>query len=338
MATINIDKKAFFHNIEIIGKKAGDLDKVALVLKDNAYGHGLELTARLAQEAGIKKAVVRNEKEAQSIKSYFEYILVLADIPKCADEKMVYVINDLESISSFAPHTRVELKVDSGMHRNGIDKAELEKAFELIARYDLALEGLLTHHRNADALSSEWFWQNENFKEIKVGASALAQKYGFSPLRFHSANSASLFRDSDFHEDMVRVGIAAYGCLEMDSSFEKPNLLPVLSLYADKLSTRTLKQSAALGYGGAYSAPEEMRVSNYDFGYADGFLRHCSNNYTTPEGKKLLGRISMDNSTFQGDDSRILVFNDAAQIAKAAQTIAYEVLVSLSADIKREIR
>ncbi len=337
MAVIKIDKKAFFHNIEIIGKKADGLDKVALVLKDNAYGHGLELMASLAQEAGLKKAVVRTQDEAKLIESYFEYILVLADIPERVENKMTYTINDLESISQFPCGCRVELKVDSGMHRNGIDITELKEAFDLIARYELKLEAVFTHHRNADALSSEWFWQNENFKEIKSQASALGKEYGFSDLRFHSANSASLFRHSSFDEDMVRVGIAAYGCLEMDSSFGEIDLRPALSLYADKISTRILKKDTALGYGGIHSALEDSKVSNYDFGYADGFLRHCSNNYLTPNSVKLLGRISMDNSSFESEEKTLLIFDDAQQIARSAQTIAYEVLVSLSRDIVREV-
>ncbi|PHQ89255.1 MAG: alanine racemase, partial [Sulfurimonas sp.] len=41
MAYITLNKSNFFHNLDIIAKKTSGKDKIALVLKDNAYGHGL---------------------------------------------------------------------------------------------------------------------------------------------------------------------------------------------------------------------------------------------------------------------------------------------------------
>jgi len=178
--------------------------------------------------------------------------------------------------------------------------------------------------------------QNENFKEVKHNSEVLANKYGFSELRYHSCNSAALFRTDNFDEDMVRVGIAAYGCMQLPSAFDEKNLKPVLSLYANKISSRELKKGESVGYGATYTADKNSIVSNYDFGYGDGFLRVCSNHYTTPQNIKLLGRISMDNSSFLSDEDELLVFDDARVVAKVAGTIGYEVLTSLKADIKRE--
>lgn len=218
------------------------------------------------------------------------------------------------------------------MHRNGVKISELEAAIQKIQKQGLILEAVYTHHRSADELTSEWFVQNENFKLVKQKVKEL----GLKDIRFHSDNSASLFRTKDFSQDMARVGIAVYGCLEsnvMDTS----KLKPVLSLRALKNSTRELKKGARVGYGGTYTLDEETKVSNYDFGYADGFLRICSNNYITPQSIKQVGRISMDNSSFLSDEDDILVFDDASVIAKNALTISYEVLTSLKPHIKRVI-
>jgi len=144
-------------------------------------------------------------------------------------------------------------------------------------------------------------------------------------------------RTNDFSEDMVRVGIAAYGCMDMPDAFEVEGFRAVLSLYALKISTRRLKVSQRVGYGATYSAEEASVVSNYDFGYGAGFLRVCSNNYVTPKGFELVGRVSMDNSSFLCDDEELLVFNDAIVAASYAKTISYEVLTSLKADIKRNV-
>ena len=337
MAYITLNKKSFFNNLDIIAKHTKTKDKIALVLKDNAYGHGIQEIAVMAKEYGIKKVVVQCESEAKILEDYFEYILVLADTPHVKSSKKRYTINDIKSINKFPSGTLVELKVDTGMHRNGISMHELRESFIKIKESGLILEAVFTHHRSADKLSSEWFWQNDNFKVVKQEASDLAEEFGFSPLRFHSANSAALFRSSDFSEDMARVGIASYGCMELPPSLHVNGFKPILSLYANKVSSRELKRGECVGYGATFEAKEDCVVSNYDFGYGDGFLRVLSNNYKTPSHVELVGRISMDNSSFLSDEDELLVFDDASVVAQMAETIGYEVLTSLKSDIRREI-
>jgi alanine racemase len=335
MAYITLNKNNFFNNLETILKKTKSVDKIALVLKDNAYGHGLLEMSKLAKEFGVKKAVVRCEVEALHVEKYFEYILILSDTPNTPKSKFHYTINDIDSIEKFAKGTKVELKVDTSMHRNGISISQLKEAFERIKKASLELKAVFTHHRSADELSSEWFVQNQLFKDVKTKSKNLAKEFGFDTPKFHSANSASLFRHTDFDEDMARVGIAAYGCMQSEASLDIKALKPVLSLYAQKISSRVLKAGERIGYGATYTMKEDGIVSNYDFGYADGFLRLASNNYTTPNSEQLLGRISMDNSSFLSNKDEILVFDDARKLAKSAQTIGYEVLTSLKPYIKR---
>ncbi len=333
MAYITLNKNSFFNNLDIIVNQTKSIDKVALVLKDNAYGHGLIEVAMMAKEYGITKAVVRSCEEAQKIEEFFKYILVLGEVPTVKSLNIRYTINDIDSIEKFPTGTLVELKVDTGMHRNGVAMDEVKKALKMIEKQGLILEALFTHHRSADELSSEWFWQNLNFTSVKQEIEAL----GYNNLRYHSSNSASLFRTLEFSEDMARVGIAAYGCMELPTSLAIENFQPVLSLYAKKISSRELKSGEGVGYGATFFAKEDCRVTNYDFGYADGFLRVCSNNYFTPKGLKLVGRISMDNSSFISDSEEILIFEDAKELAKSAKTISYEVLTSLKKEIKREV-
>ncbi|MCX6077780.1 MAG: alanine racemase [Campylobacterales bacterium] len=348
MAKITLNKNNFFNNLDIIAKATQSVDKIAVVLKDNAYGHGLVAMATMAKEYGVKKAVVQTEDEAKQIEDFFDYILALNAIPHVPErsgkhplgvksDKVRYTINDLHSIVKFPQGTKVELKVDTGMHRNGVAMNQLEEAFAKIKEQGLVLEALFTHHRSADELSSEWFWQKDNFKKVKEEAVGLAGKYDFGALRFHSSNSAALFRNSSFDEDMARVGIAAYGCMQLPDAIKIEGLKPVLSLYANKISSRELNSSERVGYGGTFETDKNCVVSNYDFGYGDGFLRVCSNNYTTPHAKKLVGRISMDNSSFICEDDEILIFDDASKIALSAKTMSYEVLTSLKSSIRREI-
>ncbi|MCW8894696.1 MAG: alanine racemase [Sulfurimonas sp.] len=336
MAYITLNKNNFFNNLDIIANRTKSVDKIALVLKDNAYGHGLLEMSSLAKEYGVKKAVVRTCQEAKEVEDFFEYILVLGEIPEIKSEKIRYTINDINNISRFPSGTKVELKVDTGMHRNGIDMSQLKVAFTKIKEAGLILEAVFTHHRSADELTSEWFWQNDNFKSVKKEAIYLAQEFGFENLRFHSANSPSLFRTSDFDEDMARVGIAAYGCMKLPNALNIDALKPVLSIYANKVSSRELKAGDRVGYGGDYEATTDCIAGNYDFGYGDGFLRSCANGYKTPNGVELIGRVSMDNSSFLSDEEELLIFDDAANAAVYAKTISYEVLTSLKPDIRRD--
>ena len=329
MAYITLSKKNFFYNLDIISKCSYGKDKVALVLKDNAYGHGLLEVAQMAQEYGITKAVVRTNAEANAVEAYFEYILVLADIPQQPSKKIRYTINDSKTIQKFPKGTLVELKVNTGMNRNGVEMGEIKSALALIQTQGLALEAIFTHHACADELDGVYELQKELFAQVKRDAP--------KNLRFHSCNSAALFREKRFNEDMVRVGISAYGCLEMPQELSKIKLKPVLSLYAQKISSRRLQKGQMLGYGMTFKADEACSVSNYDFGYGDGFIRMCSHVHVTPNGTQIAGRISMDNSSFLSEAQELLIFDDARIVADFANTISYEVLTSLKAHLPRKI-
>ena len=109
MAYCLIDSKKFAHNIKIISEHIG-LDKIAFVVKNNAYGHGLIEMSELAQKNKIKNAVVINIGEANRIKKYFESVLVLSGIPNdCPSENIYIAINDIDDIAKMPPNTQVEL-------------------------------------------------------------------------------------------------------------------------------------------------------------------------------------------------------------------------------------
>ncbi len=288
--------------------------------------------AQLAAEYGISRAVVRRLEEARQIEPFFKDIIMLDDIIDIPSAMISTTINTLEMIPNTPQGALVELKVDTGMHRNGIAAEALETAFAQMARQQLTCKGIFTHYRSADALSSEFFWQRKNFEAVKSKARAL----GFKG-RFHSCNSAGLFRCGHFDEDLARVGIAAYGCLELDRAFDETKLQPVLSLWGERIATRTLHAGEHIGYNATYKADEETVVSTYDLGYADGLFRHASNRYTLPNGARVLGRISMDNCSLTCKDDQVLMFDNASDFAHAADTIGYEVLAALKPHIRREV-
>ncbi len=333
MAFITINKQNFYHNLNQIALKTGSVDKIAIVLKDNAYGHGLELMAKLASEFGINHAVVRKTIEAELIRSLFKTVLVLSDTI-IKDEVYSFAINSLDDIKQAQKGAKVELKVDTGMHRNGIALDEVDTALKYIKEKELNLVGVMTHFRSADELSSELFWQQKQFETVKYKV----EEAGFTDVRVHSHNSAAILRTKSFDEDLVRVGIGAYGYNELPSSFDEVELKPVMTLYAKKVSTRVLKAAERVGYGGDFTAPKEMLVSTYDLGYGDGWCRgDAQNPYVTSEDLPVLGRVSMDFIILASDKDEVCIMNDAQKAAKQFGTISYEVTTALSADIPREV-
>ena len=333
MAYITLNRSNFYHNLSQIALKTGSLDKIAIVLKDNAYGHGAIPMARLASEFGIRKAVVRNHKEAMEIEQYFDDIIVLGG-EIYPEPNLSYTINSMEALKAVPLDARIELKIDTGMHRNGIMASELDKAIEIIKKRELNLVGVMSHFASADELGSEYFYQYQNFKDAKK--KILSQ--GFEGVRFHIHNSAGILRCGEFEEDLVRLGIGAYGHSHMPQSFGDMDLKPVMSLYAKRVSTRTLRKGDRVGYGGEYIAPRDMTVSTYDIGYGDGWRRGSAfDPYITHDSGPILGKVSMDLVSLEGDKEEVCIMNDALKASKHYHTISYEITCALHAKIERII-
>ncbi len=192
----------------------------------------------------------------------------------------------------------------------------------------------MTHYRSADELSSELFWQQKQFESVKQRV----KEAGFRNVRVHSHNSATILRTKSFDEDLVRVGIGAYGYNELPQSFDGAALRPVMSLHAKKVSTRVLRDGERIGYGGDFIATDEMRVSTYDLGYGDGWFRGDSTQpYVTSEELPILGRVSMDFISLESEKEEVCVMHDAQVAAKQLGTISYEITTALSVELPKEV-
>ena len=330
MASIELSKTNLLHNLDLLAQKVGAMSRIAAVLKDNAYGHGLELVAPMCVEAGVRKAVVRTTAEAQKILEYFDEVLILCD-RAVAHPKLRFALNDLRDIAQAEAGSRVDLKIDTGMHRNGIMFEQIAQAKEAIAKQGLALVGVMTHYRSADELGSAYAWQKRRFEEVKA-------RFADKEVQFHSHNSAALLRCDAFDEDFARVGIALYGYNELPMCFGHFDLRPVMRLCAKRIATRRLRKGERIGYGGDFVAPCDMTVSTYDIGYGDGWRRGDSADaYVTAEGLPILGRVSMDMIVLEGDKERVCIFDDAQKPARHYGTISYEITTALSKEIERKI-
>lgn len=246
MALITLDKSAYEHNLRVIAGKAGGFEKIICVLKNNAYGHGVGLVAPVARDLGVNFVALKNESEAAFLQGFFKHILILSHRAHGRENPdFIYALNDKNDLAKFKKGSRIHLKIDTGMHRNGVFIEDLPEIFDKAKRYEIYIEGLFTHFARADELDGSYFAQKKCFENAKKRALNLSSQR----LIFHSHNSAALFRCEKLPEnELCRVGLAQFGYNEF-----KPNLRRVLKLYAHKLSSRTLKIGESVGYGGRFT-------------------------------------------------------------------------------------
>lgn len=325
MSLITLDSSAYKYNLSHIATRAGGYDKLICVFKDNAYGHGIKLLAPVAKACGVNFVAVKDENEAYLLEKYFDNILILSHRPTGNENpNFIYALNELSSFAKFKKNTRIHLKIDTNMHRNGIGLNDLEDCLKEL--YYLNLEGAFTHFMSADELDASYFTQKYNFQKAKK----IIQNFTQKTLVFHSFNSSALFRGEMPQDEMCRVGLVQFGYGGDDS------LRKVLKLYAHKLSARVLERGQSVGYGGAYVAKGPLKIATYDLGYADGLFRYDGKGkLQLANGKEMLGKMSMDSFSCEDSGEEICVLDDANLWADFFHTINYEILVKLNANIKR---
>lgn len=342
MAHITLDTQHFKHNLNLItnhiNRVSNKYSQVALVLKDNAYGHGLLEMAQLAKQNGIRNVFVKNHAEAKIIAPFFESITILYGAPQATlASNMAIAINNKEIFDSLRPDDKVELKVNAKMNRNGIDFDEIKEYIEIIESKGLHLFGVFSHNGYGDEGGEDFAQSRETFTHIKEQVKKLCSKKGLQIPRFHFLSSSGALRCDKIEDELVRVGIAAYGYLESSLAIAK-DLRPVAALFADKISTKALHKGDKIGYGGATVLQKDTIVSTYDIGYGDGFPRIRENmNIHCASGELILPRTSMDCFSCESDKEQICVFNDVREIACVFDTISYEILTRLSPTIPRVI-
>jgi len=335
MGYVNLNKKSFFHNAEYYSKILGDKSKICIALKDNAYGHGIEPMAKLSQEFGIKHTMVRDTTEAQIVSEFdFETILIMYGVPTASyPENYIFSVNGLEDLKKCPFGIKIELKIDTGMSRNGIFLSQVDEALDIIKQRELKLHGVFTHFSSADESDNITDAQEKLFLEV---VNDIRSKIDVK-FRIHCANSAGAHKVDNKLYDLARIGIGLYGYLDFDDVKDK--VKPVLSLHGTKISTRVLKKGDLINYGGTYKVPNDnFKVSNYDVGYGDGFFRLNERKKAfTAKNKEILGRVSMDSLSVEGDDATICIFDNARALAKVHDTVHYEILTNIHADVPKFI-
>jgi len=342
-------------NYRYLSQKTGGNCKVAGILKANAYGLGLKPTVNTLLNQKCDQFFVATLNEALEFREFEQNasIAVLGGLFNGAEETYLHhniqpVINGLDDLERWNALAKAQnkkfptmLHVDTGMNRLGLSEEDARKLISTPELYTrLSIDWIMTHFACADEKDHPLTEnQAKKFQEITDHFPNAKRSLG---------NSPGVFRDVQYHTDMVRPGIALYGG---NPTPEQPNpMKQVIELQSKILQTRLCKKGESIGYGASHVFDKDTHTATIGIGYADGLLRSHSNKghfYFNNQPCPILGRISMDLTTIdisncdlppvQGDWVEVIGNNQTIDgIANNAGTISYEVLTSLGKRYARE--
>lgn len=317
-----VSKKAVRHNIQKFRsllnpppqrgepRPRGGKTKLWAVVKSNAYGHGLVLFSKLADQYGADGFCVDSAVEGEKLRKegIRKPILVLGptfkhQLPTAAQNKLTITISNFDALEEFAKSKAkpdFHLKVDTGMRRQGFYVEELSKVTRFLKtqKLDNSITGVYTHFASAKDISYPTFTEKQ-FGEFQK-ATRLLERAGFKQLIKHAAATGGALLNSKYHLDAVRIGIGLYGLwpsTELQIQLLKPRLKPVLSWHVAVSEVKNLKAGDFVGYDLAERIKKPTRAAIIPIGYWHGYPRALSGTGSVLiDGKraKVLGRVSMD--------------------------------------------
>lgn len=366
---VEIDRAALLSNVHTCRQVIGPRCRLLALVKGNAYGHGLRETAGVLRDAGVDILGVEAVGEAVELRTSGITCAILvvgpiptANVPLLRSYQLTPLLVSPEQVQMVGEFTQqatcvldVHLKFDTGMHRQGIMRADFPVLLDLLAKYPgLHVSGVATHLARADeAEQPEWTrCQLERFCEVITALAAA----GIRPPIRHAANSAAALLWPETHLDMVRVGIALYGFWPADAvqraSAGRLTLRPVMTWKTRVAAVKAVRRGCGVGYGGSYMTARDSRIAVLPVGYYDGYSRSLSNRgQVLIHGQRapVCGHVSMNLTTVdvtdipavQSGDEVVLIGSQgtaaisAEEMAAWLGTIHYEVMTRINPLIPR---
>ena len=356
-----IKLSSFQENLQRISDYVG-MSRVLVVIKADAYGHGLvEIAQAAGKQAEFAVALPEELKQLRTAGLHNTVWVLEGPFSSAClhlSENVVWVIHSLWQLpliqqaleESSIKMLSVAVKLDSGMHRLGFAEAELETVFTFLAQHsNIHLVCAMSHFAMSDEQNSpEVLEQISRFDEMLVANGARHVKASL-------ANSGAILFYPETHRDWVRPGIMLYGGKPAPETVCPLKLNAVMHFQSAIIALHTVKKGESVGYGSTWTAQQDSRIATVAVGYADGYPRHAVNGtpvaHINPETSKitrvpLVGRVSMDMITIDvsaieqaeiGDPIELWGEHVSAdEVAKYAGTISYDLFTGVSKRVPRE--
>ncbi|GAA9178269.1 alanine racemase [Helicobacter pylori] len=367
---VEVNSASLRHNFSAVKSIVPKDAHIMAVVKANAYGAGAIKASEIFLQEGAHYLGVATLDEALELRSHFSKtpILILGYSPNAnasmlIDNDLSAMIFSLEQAEVFSKmalksqkRLKIHLKIDTGMHRLGLEPnfKSIEIIKKIRALKGLEIEGIFTHLSNADArIKTHAKNQMKAFNAFLE--QLLNQKIEFQYR--HAYNSAGILSLCNGNENrllnLYRPGIMLYGFYPSNGMKETcPTILKnVISLKAQIVQIRSVKKGEFIGYGEHFYTNEETLVGVLALGYADGLMRALGNRIQVAINNQLaplIGKVCMDqcfvklNNIQAKEGDEVILFgdksakaNDASEIAALLNTIPYETISTLSKRLER---
>jgi alanine racemase len=309
-----VSREKFFNNIQCLRRLVSP-STLCVVMKANAYGHGLKALAPVAVEAGADMIGICTNPEAETIRRLGLKIplLRLRMALEAEMEESVRELDIQEQVGSreaaeylSAAGVRrgrpvdVHLDIDTGMGRSGFFPEQLEAIRDVMQLPGLRIAGVMSHFPAADANdlapTSAQIVRMERFcADLPLPESALV----------HTHNSAATVRLTQHRRAMVRVGAACYGVRTSRDFENPPQLKPVMSFRTWVAQVRNVPQGHTVGYGGLFTTQRETKIASLPVGFGEGYPRALFNKgIVLIHGRRcpVIGRVSLNVLTIDVTD------------------------------------
>ena len=306
-AWLEIDTKAFQHNIDTLKQTLSENTKVCAIMKADAYGNGIEGLMASVIDRNVECIGITSNEEARIVRAKGfegEIMRVRAATPNEIQSGLEYQIEELigsseqaNTIAKLAKKNNtiipVHLAINAGgMGRNGLDLTQLQgkkEALNIAFNGHVNIVGIMTH------------FPNESVEEIRTKLNLFKQESQWlideaqlnrENITLHVANSYTTINLPEAHLDMVRPGGLLYGDMPSNPEYKR-----IVRFKTSVASLNYLPKGSTIGYSSTYVLGRDSILANLPLGYSDGYVRSIGNNgYVLINGQKanVVGVTSMN--------------------------------------------
>jgi alanine racemase len=359
---LEINLNALVHNLNYFRKKLNPHTAIMAMVKAFSYGSGSFEIANILQfhrieylavayadegvelrKAGIKTPIMVMNPDEQSFDAIIKHNLE----PEIYNFRSLNLLEEATRANLIPDNkpVKVHLKLDTGMHRLGFAKDEIDPLIEkLVQMPSIYVRSVFSHLASSEDPADDAFTrqQIDLFQQMAFRI----MEHSDHHILMHILNSAGISRFPDAQFDMVRLGIGLYGIPSTPE--EKEKLENVSTLKSTISQIKHIPTGETIGYNRKWKAERDMRIAVIPVGYADGLDRKLSNGkgslFIHHKPVPIVGNVCMDMcmvdvtdvDAHEGDD--VIIFGNeyaVGELAKQLDTIPYEVLTGISRRVKR---
>ncbi|MGB3654339.1 MAG: alanine racemase [Rivularia sp. (in: cyanobacteria)] len=308
---VTVSANNFKDNISHIRNRVTP-SQLCVVMKANAYGHGLQQLAPTAVAAGADYIGICTNPEATIIRNLGDNIKLLRLRMALSQEleESIESLNIEEQIGTIevanylsqagvkrGKRIPVHINIDTGMGRSGFFSNQIEELKQVCGLPGIDIVGVMTHFASSDGKDLAF---THNQIEDFYKARQVLKNYVDHNVLTHTHNSAATVRVTNEHNRLVRVGAACYGVRTSQDFQNPPELKPVMSVKTRVAQVRKIPKGKTIGYGSLFTTQRDSLVASLPVGFGEGYPRSLFNKgIVLIKGHRcpVVGRVSLNITT-----------------------------------------